>query len=180
MMQRIKRASGMSPLPLVRRGPFGAAYVSVLLSEVEQVHRPSGNGDREAIVVAAGLCDGEGERSYTGYVPHFSFRILLLEILGSEKPDVNILNDGEYTFHAANGTPIIELFIVTDNITSWNFSLYTDTEVELFPGYANRGYVLVFVIFDITIKNSNRKTNFDLENADWDRWRETLEKEASN
>ena len=32
--------------------------------------RPSGNGDREAIVVGAGLCDGEGERAYTGYAPH--------------------------------------------------------------------------------------------------------------
>ena len=51
-----------------------------------------------------------------------------------QKPEVNILNDGEYTFHAANGTSIIDLFIVTDSITSWNFSLYTDTEVELFNG----------------------------------------------
>ena len=97
-----------------------------------------------------------------------------------EKPEVNILNDGEFTFHAANGTSIIDLFIVTDSITSWNFSLYTDTEVELFTGYPNRGHVPGFVNFDITIKSSNRKTKFDLENADWDRWREALEKEASN
>ena len=54
-----------------------------------------------------------------------------------EKPEVNFLNDGEYTFHAANGTSNIDLFIVTDSITSWNFSLYTDTEVELFTGYPN-------------------------------------------
>ena len=32
--------------------------------------RPSGNGDREAIVVGAGLCDGEGEHAYTEYAPH--------------------------------------------------------------------------------------------------------------
>ena len=57
----------MSPFPLV---PRGAAYVPILLSEVEQEQRPSGNGDREAIVVGAGLCDGEGERAYTGYAPH--------------------------------------------------------------------------------------------------------------
>ena len=50
---------------------FGApAYIPILLSEVEQEQRPSGNGDREAIVVGAGLCDGEGERAYTGYAPH--------------------------------------------------------------------------------------------------------------
>ena len=55
-----------------------------------------------------------------------------------EKPEMNILNDGEYTFHAANGTSIIDLFIVTDSITSWNFSLYTETEVGLFTGYPNR------------------------------------------
>ena len=53
--------------------PLGAAYVPILLSEVEQEQRPSGNGDREAIVEGAGLCDGEGERAYTGYAPHFSF-----------------------------------------------------------------------------------------------------------
>ena len=41
----------------------------ILLSEVEQEQRPSGNGDREAIVVGAGLCDGEGERAYIGYAP---------------------------------------------------------------------------------------------------------------
>ena len=38
-------------------------------SEVEKEQRPSGNGDREAIVVGAGLCDGEGERAYTEYAP---------------------------------------------------------------------------------------------------------------
>ena len=38
--------------------PLGAAYVPILLSEVEQEQRLSGNGDRGAIVVGAGLCDG--------------------------------------------------------------------------------------------------------------------------
>ena len=51
----IKRASDISPFHLVPR-PFGAAYVPILLSEVEQEQRPSGNGD-QAIVVGAGLCD---------------------------------------------------------------------------------------------------------------------------
>ena len=50
--------------------PLGAAYVSILLSEVKQEQRPSGNGDREAILVGAGLCDGEGERAYTVYAVH--------------------------------------------------------------------------------------------------------------
>ena len=72
MMQSIKHASNMSPFPLVPAAPW-AAYVPILLSEVEQKQRLSGNGDREAIVVGAGLCDGEGERAYTGYAPHFSF-----------------------------------------------------------------------------------------------------------
>ena len=43
-----------------------------MLSEVEQEQRPSGNGEREAIVVGASLYDGEGERAYTGFVPHGS------------------------------------------------------------------------------------------------------------
>ena len=62
----MKRASDISPIPLV---PLGAAYVPILLREVEQEQRPSGNGDREAIVVGAGLCDGEGQRAYSGYAP---------------------------------------------------------------------------------------------------------------
>ena len=66
-MQSIKRASDMSPFPLV---PLGAAFIPILLSEVEQERRPGGNGDREAKVVGAGLCDGECERAYTGYAPH--------------------------------------------------------------------------------------------------------------
>ena len=49
--------------------PLGAAYIPILLSEVEQEQRPSGNEDREAIVVGAGLCDGEGEGAYTAYAP---------------------------------------------------------------------------------------------------------------
>ena len=53
--------------------PLGAAYVPILLSEVGQEQRLSGNGDREATVVGAGLCDGEGERAYTAYTPHFFF-----------------------------------------------------------------------------------------------------------
>ena len=60
----------MPPISSNATRPLGAAYVPILLSEVEQEQRPSGNGDREAIVVGAGPCDGEGERAYTGYAPH--------------------------------------------------------------------------------------------------------------
>ena len=62
---------GYVPIPSSAPRPLGAAYVPILLSEVEQEQRPSGNGDREAIVVGADLCDGEGERAYTAYAPHF-------------------------------------------------------------------------------------------------------------
>ena len=51
--------------------PRGAAYVPIVLSEVEQEQRPSENGDREAIVVGAGLCDSEGDSAYTIYDPVF-------------------------------------------------------------------------------------------------------------
>ena len=50
---------------------FRAAYIPILLSEVEQEQRPSVNGDREAIVVGAGRCDGEGERAYIVLAPHY-------------------------------------------------------------------------------------------------------------
>ena len=62
---------GYVPISSSAPRPFGAAYIPILLSEVEQEQRPSGNGDREAIVVGAGLCDGEGERAYTAYAPRY-------------------------------------------------------------------------------------------------------------
>ena len=62
-------AVGYTPIFPCAPRPLGAAYISILLSEVEQEQRPSGNGDREAIVVGAGLCDGEGERAYIVYDP---------------------------------------------------------------------------------------------------------------
>ena len=52
-----------------------AAYVSILLIEVEQEQKLSANGDREAMIVGDGVCDGEGERAYTGYAPYSSFKI---------------------------------------------------------------------------------------------------------
>ena len=60
---------GYAPISSSAPRPLGAAYVPILLSQVEQEQSPSGNGDREAIVVGAGLCDGEGERAYTVYDP---------------------------------------------------------------------------------------------------------------
>ena len=62
-------AVGNAPNSSNAARPLGAAYVPILLGEVEQEQRSSGNGDREAIVVGAGLCDGEGERAYTVYDP---------------------------------------------------------------------------------------------------------------
>ena len=59
------------PISSIAARPLGAPYVPNLLSEVEQEQRPSGNGDREAIVVGASLCDGDGERAYTVYDPIF-------------------------------------------------------------------------------------------------------------
>ena len=61
---------GYAPISSSALRPLGAAYIPILLSEVEQEQRPSGNGHREAIVVEVGLCDGEGKRAYTGYAPH--------------------------------------------------------------------------------------------------------------
>ena len=65
---------GYVPISSSALRPLGAAHIPILLSDVEQEQRPSGNGDREAIVVGAGLCDGEGEReAYTANAPHCDF-----------------------------------------------------------------------------------------------------------
>ena len=62
---------GYVPISSSALRPLGAAYIPILVSEVEQEQRPRGNEDREAIVVEAGLCDNEGERAYTAYAPHY-------------------------------------------------------------------------------------------------------------
>ena len=62
---------GYFPISSSALRPLAAAYFPILLSEVEQEQSPSGNGDREAIVVGAGLCDSEGERAYTVYAPRY-------------------------------------------------------------------------------------------------------------
>ena len=68
-----KTCLGFVPISSSSPRPLGAAYIPILLSEVEQVERPSGNGDREAIVVGAGRCDGEGEHAYITLAPHYNF-----------------------------------------------------------------------------------------------------------
>ena len=70
MIQSMKRVLDMPPIHLVPRAPWSRSC-SHLAKEQEQ--RPSGNGDREAILVGAGLCDSEGEQAYTGYALHFCF-----------------------------------------------------------------------------------------------------------
>ena len=60
---------GYVPIASSAPRPLGAAYSPILLSEVEQEQRPSGNGYREALVKGAGLCNSEGERAYTVYDP---------------------------------------------------------------------------------------------------------------
>ena len=68
VFQCIKRASDISQFSLVPRGPLGPLmFSSCKARSNKQKQRLSGNGDREAgtIVVGAGLCDGEGELSYT-------------------------------------------------------------------------------------------------------------------
>ena len=62
---------GYVPISSKALRPLGAAYIPILPSEVKQEQRPSGNEDSEAIVVGAGLSDGEGERAYTAYAPHY-------------------------------------------------------------------------------------------------------------
>ena len=62
---------GYVPISSSALRSLGAANIPILLSEVLQEQRPSGNEDREAIVAGASLCDGEGKRAYTAYTLHY-------------------------------------------------------------------------------------------------------------
>ena len=63
--------------------PLGAAYVPILLSEVEQE-------ESEAILVGDGLCDCEGERAYTEHAPTFYKRYSTNDLI---RLNNNIKND---------------------------------------------------------------------------------------
>ena len=64
-------AIGYAPISFSAQRYFGAAHFPILLSEVEQERRPTGNVDREFIVVGADICDCEGKRAYPAYAPHW-------------------------------------------------------------------------------------------------------------
>ena len=71
---KYKTCLGYVPISSSAQRPLGAAYVPILLSEVKQEQRPSGNGHREAIVVVAGLCNGEAS-VLTSDMPHIIFSV---------------------------------------------------------------------------------------------------------
>ena len=73
--QSKKRASYFS-ISSCAPWPLEASYVLILLSEVAQEQRHSGNRDSEAIVVGGDLCDVENERAYTIYAPHWKVKVL--------------------------------------------------------------------------------------------------------
>ena len=86
------------------------------MSQVEQEQRPSGNGDREAIVVGAGPCDGEGERAYTGYAPHIIRNILanvfsLRRFLPKHPPPCFCRNVRRHVFAETSGILLIPLLV---------------------------------------------------------------------
>ena len=84
----------MSPFLLVRTPrPLEPANLPMLLSEVEQEQRLSGNGDREAIVVRACPCDFKGERAYPASAPQFdifAFRIFFETRITSKTLDASL------------------------------------------------------------------------------------------
>ena len=68
-----KTCLGYVPISSSAQRPHGAAYIPILLSEVEQEQRPSGNEDREAIVVGAGFATVRAS-VHTSHMPHIIFR----------------------------------------------------------------------------------------------------------
>ena len=67
---KYKTCLGYVPISSSALRHIGSAFVIISLSEVEQEQRPSRNGDHEAIVVGADVCDGESERARSLHVPH--------------------------------------------------------------------------------------------------------------
>ena len=69
---------------------LGAAHFPILVCEVEQEQRLSLIGDRQAIVVGAGLCDGQGERAYTTYAPYYD--IIMISYYELSAKDLFVLD----------------------------------------------------------------------------------------
>ena len=64
----------MSPFSSGAPRSLGAAYIPILPSEVEQEQRPSGNGDREAIVVELVFATVRAS-VHTSHMPHIIFSL---------------------------------------------------------------------------------------------------------
>ena len=90
-----------------------------------------------------------------------------------------IVNDGEETFLASNGSSVIDLCIVTGSLANKHkFQLTTDTESELFTGAPQRGHVPVFVTSQVPDQQIRSSTKPWLEKADWNKWACALEEEC--
>ena len=87
-----------------------------------------------------------------------------------------IVNDGEETFLASNGSSVIDLCIVTGSLAKkLDFQLTTDTETELFTGAPQRGHVPVFLTSQVPAQQTKCSSKPWLEKADWESWSRLLE-----
>ena len=145
--------------------------VSTMLSAAEELqrkHKASGiilTGDFNARHFSWGdkLCDKYGNK--------------LVEVIDNKK--YTVCTSATPTFLATknNGSSIIDLFLVSNNIVESIQRCYTNEEVELHSGSPNRGHVPVIAeieTFSDTSKNPVIE-KLDMSTMKWDKWTQYIE-----
>ena len=82
------------------------------------------------------------------------------------------------TFLCSGGSSVIDLFIMTNNLTEKMNYCKTDEEVELWTGAPQRGHLPVEITFySKTPKTIETVKKLDISQMPWDMWTENIEKE---
>ena len=150
--------------------------VSTMLNAAEELqrkHKASGiilTGDFNARHFSWGdkLCDKYGNK--------------LVEVIDNTK--YTVCTSATPTFLATknNGSSIIDLFIVSNNLVESIQSCYTNEEVELHSGSPNRGHVPV--IAEMVTSSDTSKTpvteKLDMSTMEWNKWTQYIEDRITN
>ena len=101
---------------------------------------------------------------------------LLLESLSAED---NILNNGEATSLSSNGSSVIDLCIVSGQITTQvDFELTTDPNIEQFTEAPQRGHIPLTVKCNLNRTTEEGNTKPWLQKADWEACQNVLEESS--
>ena len=94
-----------------------------------------------------------------------------------DRTKFSIVTPNSPTFLSKDGSSVIDLSIVTNNLVDKVVNCITDEDVELFSGAPFRGHVPVIITLNLNGPTSNKQTieKIDLDSIDWQEWSKDLD-----